>query len=90
MVTLNPINNFDASLFKRFALRDRFSFEIHGEAYNLLNHPQFTGSNIVGIGAGYPLLMRNFVNPGSSAFGNPALAFASQARTMQVGLRLLW
>jgi hypothetical protein len=89
MLPLNPINNFDTALFKRFALRDRFSFEIHGEAYNVLNHPQFTAADIFSIGSGSGL-MRNFLNPASAAFGDPGLAFASHARTLQVGMRLLW
>jgi hypothetical protein len=89
MFTLNPINNFDTAVFKRFALRDRFSFEIHGEAYNVLNHPQFTPSDIFSIGSGSGAL-RNFLSPGSAAFGDPAQAFPSHARLLQVGLRLLW
>ncbi len=88
-LNLNPINNFDAAVYKRFALRDRFSFEVHGEAYNLINHPQYTAADLVGIGSGSSSLA-NFANPGSPAFGNPSMAFASHARTLQVGLRLLW
>jgi hypothetical protein len=86
---LNPINNFDAAVFKRFALRDRFSFEVHGEAYNGLNHAQYTAADIFSIGSGMNT-MRSFLTPGSPAFGDPSMAFASHARTLQVGLRLLW
>lgn len=89
MFTLNPINNFDTAVFKRFAFRDRFSFEIHGEAYNVLNHPQYTAADIFSIGNGTGG-MRNFLTPGSASFGDPTQAFASHARLLQVGLRLLW
>lgn len=87
--TLDPINNFDAAVYKRFALRDRFSFEVHGEAYNVVNHPQYTAADIFAIGNGLGG-MRNFATPGSFGFGDPSMAFASHARTLQVGLRFLW
>jgi hypothetical protein len=89
MFALNPINNFDTAVFKRFALRDRFSFEVHGEAYNVLNHPQYTAADIFSIGSGLNT-MQSFLTPGSPAFGNPAMAFGSHARLLQVGLRLIW
>lgn len=85
----NPIQNFDATLFKRFAVRDRFSFEIHGEAYNLFNHPQFTAAPIRGIGA-QSQLNPNLLIPGTAAFGNLTQAFSSNARTLQVGVRFLF
>jgi hypothetical protein len=89
MFTLNPINNFDTAAFKRFAIRDRMSFEVHAEAYNVFNHPQYTSSNIFSIGNSINT-MQSLVNPASPAFGDPSMAFASQARTVQVGLRLIW
>jgi hypothetical protein len=88
-IQLRPINNFDTAVFKRFALRDRFSFEIHAEAYNVLNHPQFTSADIFSIG-GSGTALANLVDVGSPAFGNPTEAFSSHARILQVGLRLLW
>lgn len=90
MLQLSPINNFDAAIFKRFAVRDRFSFEVHGEAFNVFNHPQFTPAGIFGLGASGVNMMSNFVTPGAPGFGDPAMAFSSNARTMQVGLRLLF
>jgi hypothetical protein len=34
--------NYDLSLFKKFKYRDRFNFELRGEAYNISNSPHFT------------------------------------------------
>ncbi len=83
-----PINNFDATAYKRFAVRDKFSIEIHGDAYNLLNHPQFVESEINNIGI--RPISSNYLIPGTAAFGNPTLGLSSNARTMQVGLRILF
>ena len=85
----NPVQNFDATLFKRFSVRDLFSFEIHGEAYNLFNHPQFTAAPIRGIAA-QSQLNPNLLIPGTAAFGNISQAFSSNARTLQVGIRFLF
>ncbi|HEV2198721.1 MAG TPA: TonB-dependent receptor [Bryobacteraceae bacterium] len=80
---LDPINNFDASLRKRLAFRERLNLEIGVEFFNLLNHPQFTG--------GYPndVLQerntnRNFLIPSNSLFGQYQQFFPSNARYGQV------
>jgi len=85
---LRPINNFDAALFKRFAIRDRFNLEIHGEAYNLLNHAQFVPGSLNTIGLGSQGGSYNFLVPGNVAFGDVSQAFSSHPRLLQVGLRV--
>jgi hypothetical protein len=85
-ITADPINNFDVSATKRFAVRDRFSLEFRADAYNLVNRSQFTPAEISSIGQSQ-VFTRNFVIPGNAAFGNPAMAFPSHARTLQLGLR---
>ncbi len=47
---LRPINNFDVSLAKRFAVPDKFDIEIRADAFNLINHPQFTAGELNNIG----------------------------------------
>jgi Carboxypeptidase regulatory-like domain/TonB-dependent Receptor Plug Domain len=37
--------NFDMGLFKRFKIRENMSFEVRAEAFNVFNHPQWTGIN---------------------------------------------
>jgi len=36
-------NNFDAALIKKFTITERFKFDIGAQAFNLLNHSEFTG-----------------------------------------------
>lgn len=37
----NPTDNLNANILKRFRLTERFSLELRGEAFNVLNHPQY-------------------------------------------------
>ena len=87
---LRPINNFDAAIFKRFAIRDKFSLELHGEAYNVLNHAQYVPGSINGIGLGATPANWNLLVPGSTGFGDVTQAFSSHPRLLQVGLRFMF
>jgi len=40
---LNPIDNIDIAVKKRFSFHERYSFDFGAQFYNILNHPQFTG-----------------------------------------------
>jgi hypothetical protein len=46
-----PINNWDFTVIKRIAFKERYSFEFRSEFFNLLNHTQFYNPN-GDIGAG--------------------------------------
>jgi hypothetical protein len=87
---LRPINNIDAALFKRFSIRDRFSLELHGEAFNLVNHAQYVPGSLTTIGLGAQRQSLNSLIPGTIGFGDPTQAFSAHPRTMQVGIRVLW
>jgi hypothetical protein len=63
----------DASLFKKFQLREKTSFEIRGEFFNLLNTPNFGGPG-TGIG--------------SSTFGFVTLTQANDPRVGQLTARI--
>jgi hypothetical protein len=42
--------NFDMGLFKRFKVRESMAFEFRAEAFNVFNHPQWTGVNATACG----------------------------------------
>ena len=84
---LNPINNFDLTVAKRFALRDRFNFEIRADAFNLFNHPQFTPGELNNIGFS-PFQTAGFLIPSSPVFGDPTASLSDHTRMMQLALRL--
>ncbi|MEO7142288.1 MAG: TonB-dependent receptor [Bryobacteraceae bacterium] len=67
-------NNFDLSLIKNIAIKERVHFQLRFESFNALNHPEFDTPNL---------------SPTSSSFGlitnQPNLA-----RNIQLGGRLVW
>lgn len=82
-----PINNLDFSIGKNFHLNERMYFTIQAQAFNLLNHPQFTpGLSSAVNGVAYTA-SRSIVEPSNSAFNQPGLYFPSHARTMQLAAK---
>jgi hypothetical protein len=84
-----PINNWDVTLAKHLYVTERIHFDVLMQALNAFNHPQFaTGSvnqalQISDVGSA-----RNYFIPNQPNFGSDKLSFPSNARTMQLALRL--
>ncbi len=87
---LRPINDFDVSAVKRFGLYDKFNFEIRADAYNVLNHPQFTTGALNNIGFASLSQSFAFLNASSLAFGSPSNVLSNNPRTLQLALRLVF
>ena len=68
------LENLDASIFRQFRVRENFSMELRGEAFNLLNHTVF----------GLPT--SNITSPN---FGR-VLTLGNSPRQLQLGLRLIF
>jgi hypothetical protein len=68
-------NNFDASLFKRFRIRESFQTEFRAEAFNFFNHPIWNGPGT------------NVTQPGT--FGIVQTK-GGQRRVMQLALKLIF
>jgi hypothetical protein len=81
---LHPINNIDMALKKRFSFRERTSFEIGAQAYNIFNHPQFTGGNVDDVQSNGNTSSRNDLIPGNANFGRFDLYYGSNSRSLQV------
>ena len=89
---LRPIDNFDISIIKRFAITERVKLEFQGQFSNALNHPQYTGGFLNHVDGGNPALVslvssgsvRNFLTPGNAIFNRPDLAFSSNPRNITV------
>jgi hypothetical protein len=70
--------NLDASLFKVFAIREKFKLEVRGEAFSVTNTPQFNNPN-TGV--------NNYnADPSKNTFG--VITGSGGARTLQLGARL--
>jgi hypothetical protein len=99
-----PTNNFDVTVVKRFTITERYRLEFVAQAFNLLNHPQFIpccAPNSGGPGAlggatnaiaaqgilGSP---RSALEPQKGLFNNFSGVFPSEARALQLGLKIFF
>jgi hypothetical protein len=85
-----PIDNIDMTLIKRFSVRERFHFELQGQAFNLFNHPQFIPGSINDVGSVTSINLPSYVNANSVNFNNPEAFFTSNARVIQVVGKFIW
>uniref|UniRef100_Q01YX8 TonB-dependent transporter Oar-like beta-barrel domain-containing protein n=1 Tax=Solibacter usitatus (strain Ellin6076) TaxID=234267 RepID=Q01YX8_SOLUE len=68
------INQFDASMLKRFVFTENTRFELRGEFFNVINHPTFAAPNM---------------QVTNSAFGT-ITAQSNRPRTIQLGARVVF
>jgi hypothetical protein len=86
---LDPINNIDFSLRKRFAIGEQKRLEFAAQFYNLFNHPQFVAGYLDDVA---PLKnttvgFNNFLIPSKSQFGQYRQFLSSNARSIQIAAR---
>ena len=88
---LPPINNFDATAVKRFSFSERYRAEFSVQAFNLLNHPQFIAGSINQVNSvGVTGTPRNMFEPQRGIFNDPSAVFPSNARSLQLALKLFF
>lgn len=97
LLSLNPIDDIDLTLLKRFNITERFKLEFSVRAFNIFNHPQYVGGYLNDV---YPTgysqgsadgdLARSSINPNSSIFQQWSQAFSSNPRQMQLALKLVF
>ena len=90
---LNPIDNIDLSLLKRFNVRaDRYKVEFGARFSNFFNHPQWTGGNINDIAPiGYTSTdVTLFMRPQSTSFYRPDQVFTSNPRSIQLSAKFIF
>ena len=98
-----PTNNFDASAIKRFSITERYKVEFGVQAFNLLNHPQFIPCCAAGAGPGalggatnavtaqsVTGSSRNALEPQRGIFNNFSAVFPSEARALQLSLKIFF
>jgi hypothetical protein len=88
---LAPINDVDISAVKRFTITERFKIEFQAQFFNLFNHPQYVGGFINDVAPiGYTGAEVNVLRPQSVDFNTPSTQFASNARTLQLALKIFF
>jgi hypothetical protein len=97
LMALNPIDDIDLTALKRFNLTERVRLEFSARAFNIFNHPQYTGGYLndvapQGYGEGTISgdLARNTLIPGNVNFQQWSQAFSSNPRQMQLTLKLIF
>ena len=86
---LKPINNVNLALIKRFTFKEHYNIEFQGQAFNLFNHPQYVGGFLNDIAPlGFTGPERNMLLVSNASFNKPENVFASNARTLQLVLKL--
>ena len=98
-----PTNNFDATAIKRFTITERYKVEFGVQAFNLLNHPQFIPCCAAGAGPGalggatnavtaqgVTGSARNALEPQRGIFNNFSAVFPSEARALQLSLKIFF
>jgi hypothetical protein len=86
---LDPINDIDVTALKRFTITERFKVEFQAQVFNLFNHPQYVGGFINDIAPlGFTGSERSILEPSVGVFNNPSSNFASNARTLQLALKI--
>jgi hypothetical protein len=83
-----PINNTDLALRKSLPIGEGRKLEFGGQAFNSLNHPQYVPGFLNNVQARPGVSTRNNLIPGNPMFNRPDLAYASNARSLQLFARL--
>jgi hypothetical protein len=86
-----PINNIDLAAYKRLTFHERYSFEFGAQAYNVLNHAQYTPGTVNNINqTSNTSTYVNFQTVDNAFFGQPGKVFLNNARTMQLSVKLFF
>jgi hypothetical protein len=92
-----PINNWDLTVAKSIKFGERLSIKLQFQALNVLNHAEFTtglvnqANSFSSAGTGQRnVLIPNQDNLTGSVFNNFQSAFSSNARIVQLGLKILF
>jgi hypothetical protein len=71
--------DFDTSLFKKFALTERFSLQFRAEAFNIFNHSNFAVPNAV-----------TFTGTSFSSSAGQVTYTSTSSRQLQLALKLIF
>jgi hypothetical protein len=95
LLHLNPINDVDMTLAKRFNVRERYRLEFAARVFNILNHPQYTGGYLNDVlFSPFPpnstagLLALGSFDPASTSFRKWDQVFSSNSRTLTLSMKL--
>jgi len=84
---MGDTRNIDMSIAKKFAIRHSMKLEARADAYNLFNHPQFTGLPIASLGNGLSNVP-GFLMVANPQFSNMRGYASAHLRTIQLAVHV--
>lgn len=85
------INNVDFTALKRISITERYRVEFSMQAFNILNHPQFIAGSLNQVNSlGVTGSSRAAFEPQNNNFNNFSNFFPSNARSLQLSLKILF
>ena len=85
------INNWDVTVAKNFAIRERLKLQFRADFFNLFNHPQYTPGlldDISPVNRSSSSLPINYLIPSNPLFAQWNQVFSSNPRYLQLGVKL--
>jgi Carboxypeptidase regulatory-like domain len=89
-IPLRRTDNVDVQLMKRFPITEGTRFEIAGQAFNIFNHPQWTGDLLNDVFPNQFNNTRSFLLTGNPEFGRFDHFYTSNPRTMTIVARIVF
>ncbi|MBV9405982.1 MAG: hypothetical protein JO211_11600, partial [Acidobacteriaceae bacterium] len=97
LLHLNPTDDVDVSLMKRFNITERCRVEFSARVFNIFNHPQYVGGYLndvaalpYGAGTAAGDLARTTIEPANPNFEQWSQAFSSNPRKVQLALKFIF
>jgi hypothetical protein len=88
IMATRPIDNFDINILKNINVTERYKFQIRADFFNAFNHPQYTPGLLSSVNSKNRANVTNYLTPGNALFAQFDQVYASNARNIQLGLRL--
>jgi hypothetical protein len=85
------INNWDLTASKNFNIRERIHLQFRADFFNAFNHPQYIPGlldSVSPVNTSSTVLPTTYLNPSNALFGQWNQVFASNARYLQLGIKL--
>ena len=82
------INDWDMTVAKSFAIRERTRLQFRADFYNVVNHAQYTPGAIDNVQLSNRSGVTNYLTPGNALFGQWAREFSSNPRVIELGAKI--
>jgi hypothetical protein len=91
VLQLDPTNNLDLTVLKRFTITERYKVEFRASASNVLNHAQYIGGYLNDVAPiGFTGFERGFTEPTNAGFNQPSQFFSSNPRQLTLVLKIFF